>query len=235
MTAKAPADIGASLRALARGARVASLATVSAGGEPFASLVTPAFMPDFSPLLLLSGLSEHTRHLRADPRAALLVVGEATGPNPQTAPRVTLTGLAAPIDDPRCRARYLAIHPYAALYAGFGDFALWSLTLREAHYVGGFGAARRVGRAKFQPDPEAVATIAAAEADIIVHCNRDHADALAAIAGAAGEWRMAALDLDGCDLAAGEEVRRITFPAPLAGADDVRGTLIRLARRARGE
>ena len=66
---------------LIRGAAAATLAT-SAEGQPFASLVTPAPAPDLSPLLWLSTLSEHTRHLAADPRCALLFVSAADGPNP---------------------------------------------------------------------------------------------------------------------------------------------------------
>src|SRR6185503_11264200 len=93
-------------RRLLRAARAGTLAS-SASGQPFASLVTPASAPDLSVLLLLSDLSEHTRHLRADARCSVLVVGEAEGANPQTAPRVTVTGLAEPAADPALKARYL--------------------------------------------------------------------------------------------------------------------------------
>jgi hypothetical protein len=62
-------------RKLLRAARSGTLATAADGGQPFASLVTPACAPDLSLLLLLSNLSEHTRHLRtwyaARPRAPI--------------------------------------------------------------------------------------------------------------------------------------------------------------------
>src|SRR5271165_1745202 len=99
-------------RKLLRAARVGTLAT-SLAGQPFASLVTPASAPDLGLLLLLSSLSEHTRHLRSEPRCSVLVVGMATAANPQTAPRATITGLAEVIDDAGLKARYLAVHPYA--------------------------------------------------------------------------------------------------------------------------
>ena len=83
-------------RKLLRAARSGTLATQT-GGQPFASLVTPATAPDLSVLLLLSTLSEHTRHLRAEPRCALLVASAPDGPNPQTAPRLTVTGIAEPV------------------------------------------------------------------------------------------------------------------------------------------
>ena len=147
-------------RCLLRAVRVATLATQT-GGQPFTALVTPATAPDLSVLLLLSSLSEHTRHLVAEPRCALLVAGVAEGANPQTAPRLTVTGLAAPEDDPALKARWLAVHPYAALYAGFGDFALWRLRPVGGLFVGGFARATRLRQAELAPDPAAVAAIAA--------------------------------------------------------------------------
>ncbi len=40
---------------------------------------------------------------------------------------------------------------------------------------------------------------------------------------------MVAVDVDGCDLAHGEQVRRIHWAAPVADPDGVRRELIRLA------
>lgn len=224
-------------RRLLRAARVGTLATAT-DGQPYAALVTPAAAPDLSPLLLLSGLSEHTRHLRTEPRCALLAAGSPAEVNPQTAPRVTLTGLAEPADDPALKARFLAIHPYAALYADFGDFALWRLRPMAALFVGGFAQATRLHRHELLPDPAAVAAVGAAEMSIMSHCNADHPDALGAIARAAsggeGGWRMVTADVDGCDLACGETVLRIAWSAPVPDARAIRTELVRLARAARG-
>ncbi len=221
-----------SARKLLRAARAGTMAT-SAAGQPFASLVTPAAAPDLALLLLLSDLSEHTRHLRADPRCSLLVCGVAEGVNPQTAPRVSVAGVAETVVDAALKARFLNVHPYAALYAGFGDFALWRVRPMAGLYVGGFARAVRLRAGELVPDPAAVAAIAAAEADIMAHCNTDHIDALAAIAGTPGPWRMVTVDVDGFDLALAERVTRIHWPAPVGDAGDVRRELIRLARAAR--
>ena len=214
-------------RKLLRAARAGTLAT-SLQGQPFASLVTPACAPDLSVLLLLSDLSEHTRHLRAEPRCSVLVTGAPENTNPQTAPRVSITGVAEVVADAALKARYLAIHPYASLYADFGDFALWRVRPLGGLYVGGFGRAARLRAGELTPDADVVAAIAAAEAGIISHCNADHPDALAAIAGSAEPWRMVAVDVDGCDLAAGERVIRIHWSAPVADAGGVRRELVRL-------
>ena len=102
------------------------------------------------------------------------------------------------------------------MYADFGDFSLWRIRPLGGLYVGGFARAARLRAADLAPDPAAVAAIAAAEAGIIAHCNADHPDALAAIAGLPGDWRMVAVDVDGCDLAQGERVIRIHWSAPVA-------------------
>lgn len=219
-------------RSILRAGRMATLAT-AAGGQPFAALVTPAFLPDLTALLLLSSLSEHTRHLQAERRVALLVVGEPTEANPQTAPRVTLTGLAEPIAaDGVAKARYLARHPYAALYADFGDFSLWRIVPQAALFVGGFARAVRLRRATLLPDPASVAAIQAAEADILSHCNARHPDALATLAARPGAWRMVAVDTDGCDLAENDTVLRIPWSKPASGPADIRSELLAMIGKA---
>lgn len=224
-------------RRLLRAARSATLAT-SAEGQPFASLVTPATAPDLSVLMLLSSLSAHTRHLVAEPRCAVMVVGEATGANPQTAPRATFTGLAEPVpagEVAALKARWLACHPYAALYADFGDFALWRVRPGGALLVGGFARAQRLRGTELLPEASAVAAVAAAEAEICAHMNADHADTLPLLAGPppAEPWRMMAVDVDGFDMASGDCNRRLSFPAMVRSADDVRTALITLIRAAR--
>lgn len=230
-------DPGFEARRIIRAASSATLATQQ-DGQPFASLVTPAASPDLSPLLWLSSLSEHTRHLQREPRCALLFSGPPESVNPQTAPRVTLTGTAEQIHDPALKARWLARHPYAALYADFADFALWRITPMGALMVGGFARATRLRTAQLRPDPVAVAAIGEAEAEIIAHVNADHADAVAVIAtvllrGAPGAWLLTAVDVDGLDMCCEESVLRLDFAAPARDADSVRGELIRTARQAR--
>jgi putative heme iron utilization protein len=232
-----PGDTGFEARKLLRAARSGTLATLVHagvdGGQPFASLVTPACAPDLSLLLLLSDLSEHTRHLRAEPRCSILVCGAAGGGNPQTAPRVTVTGIAEVADDPALKARYLAVHPYASLYADFGDFHVWRVRPLGALFVGGFARAVRLRQTELTPDPTAIAAIMAAEQGIIGHCNTDHPDALAAIAEQAGDWRMVTADVDGTDLTQGERVLRVHWSAPVTDAGGVRTELVRMARDAR--
>jgi heme iron utilization protein len=238
-----PADNRRAIRTVMRACRKAALGT-SLEGRPYVSLVTVALDHDLSPILLLSRLAEHTRNLLDDRRASLLFDGSEGHANPQTGPRVTIVGTAAESAEPRLQARFLARHPAAALYAGFGDFAIWRLEIERAHFVGGF--ARAVW---FEPPlglPEgAAAAMAAAEPAILSHMNADHVDAIGRMAahhlgrapgrdpmagwGAEG-WRMAGIDPDGCDLVLGDDhFARLPFDRPLDGAPAARAALAALA------
>ena len=180
-------------------------------------------------LLLLSDLAEHTRHLRAEPRCSILVGGAAAEANPQTAPRVTVTGVAGIVDDPALKA---ALPGGASLCGALRRFRRFPSV---AHPAGGRAVRRRIrprgalAGGGSGPDAGAVAAVAAAAGSIMEHCNRDHPDALARIAGRPGVWRMVAADVDGCDLAAGERVVRLAWHAPVEGPEGVRAELVRLA------
>lgn len=218
-----PDDNRLALRRVARACRKATLATLLAGsgGAPYASLVTVAFDGDMAPILLLSGLSDHTRNLAADGRASLLLDGTEGHPNPQTGPRVTLTGRAEKSSDPRLRDRFLARHPAAALYAGFGDFAIWRLAPERAHFVGGFGRAVWFN-APFGLSPAGIAALAEAEAGLLAQANRDHASVLARLGA---DWRVVALDADGAELANQTDSRRLAFRASVENPADLPAAL----------
>jgi putative heme iron utilization protein len=232
------------VRDLVRGRDRAALATaLPAAGEatgqpwPYASLVLAAVDHDLSPILLLSDLAEHSKAIAADNRVSLLFDGTQGLAQPLTGPRVTLLGRAVRIDDRRLARRFLARHPDAEMYAGFGDFAFYRVALEQAHLVGGFGKIRWLSRAEVAGTP-APAGLAEAEEGVIEHMNHDHADALQLYAGkllglAGREWRMTGIDGEGIDLRQGGEVARLAFDTPLADAAEARKALVALVARAR--
>lgn len=127
-------------RALLRAGGVAALATLEPGGGPFSSYVVTAPAADGSPLLLLSRLAAHSRNLKRDSRASLLLVREpAPGSDAMAAARLTLTGRALKDDDPRSLNLYVARHPDAASYSTFADFSVYRFELAAGHLVAGFG------------------------------------------------------------------------------------------------
>ncbi|HET8733877.1 MAG TPA: pyridoxamine 5'-phosphate oxidase family protein [Anaeromyxobacteraceae bacterium] len=133
-------------RALLRKERVGVLSTLSLRhpGWPYGTLVPYALSARGEPLLLLSGLAQHTQNLEADPRATLLVFdGAAAAEDPRTSPRVTLVGRIQRVDaagEPEARDRYLAWHGSARGLLQL-DFSLYALEVDEAQFVGGFAAA----------------------------------------------------------------------------------------------
>jgi putative heme iron utilization protein len=138
-------DPAAQARALVGATNVATLATLSADGHPWASLVAYGVLSaDGSPVLCVSSMAEHGRNLARDPRASLLVAGAAPagGGDPLEAARVTLAGRAVrPEGDAveAARAAYLAAVPGSDAYIGFADFTLWVLDVERLRWVGGFG------------------------------------------------------------------------------------------------
>ncbi len=190
-------------RRVLRLARLGTLATLdAASGHPYASLASFATAQDGSPLFLFSQLSDHTKNLRADGRASLLATHLAGFANPQEGPRVSLEGRVAEDASPASRARYLARHPKAALYAGFADFALYRLEVERVHFVGGFGRAVWLEASQVLIAPAIAALFEQAEVKLLPRLT---------IAGGAA----IALDADGIECHQGDEITRRLFPSPL--------------------
>ena len=232
---------GARARALVRGAERASLATSLPGEDgprPYASLVLVAADHDASPLLLLSDLADHSRNLAADPRVALLFDGTAGWREPLAGPRVSLLGRAERAPAPRLKARFVARHPGAAVYAGFADFHVYRVAVERAHLVAGFGEIHWLDAEAVLFEAQSAAPLAAAEAEILDHMNSAHGPAVGAIArhllGQTGDdWTLVGLDPEGADLRRGNRLVRIDFDRAVTDPESARAVLVELTRRAR--
>lgn len=224
-----------------RTSRHGALATLDpASGTPMSSRVSLASDSRGCPVFLISQLSGHFGALENDPRASILL-GEPGRGDPLAAPRITVFGRASRVaEDERVsiRARFLARHPKAALYADFGDFAFWRLDIDGASFNGGFGKAYEMTRDDLLA--EADADLASMEAGAVAHMNEDHLDAIALYAADIahskdGDWKLVCIDLEGFDLTSGDDVARVWFDPPLRSADELRPRLVALAKRARTE
>ena len=232
-------DAQGAAKRLLRTTRSGALATLSPEG-PFASLVGVATLPDGSPIMLLSQLAAHTGHVQADPRCSILLAQGGKG-DPLAHPRLTLVGRAvkATVDERDAwRARYLARHPKAELYADFTDFAFWRLDLACAHLNGGFARAATFGATELLISIEGAEALIAAEAGAIAHMNADHRDAIrlyaTKMAGMPdGDWRMSGLDPAGIDLALGDRTARLEFPERVTAPGELRRLLVAWAEAAR--
>ena len=232
-----PADVA---RRVMRRCDRATLATAQhdAGGWPSASLVLVALDLDATPVLLISGLAEHTKNIAADDRVSLLFDATADLADPLTGARVTVFGRACRSDLPRHRERYLARHPGSAMYAGFGDFAVYQVAVERAHLVAGFGRIHWIDATALLLDFKECEKLAAAERGIIQHMNEDHADAndlyARVLLNRDGEgWRMTGVDPEGCDFRLDGRTARLEFGTRIADAAQARAELIRCVTDAR--
>jgi putative heme iron utilization protein len=221
-------------RNLLRRARTATLATLNADdGIPYASLVNVATDVRGLPLLLISTLAWHTRNLMADPRASLMIAEVPPSGDALTGPRVSVMGRFMKVEEGSVRRRYLARHPAAELYAGFGDFAFWRMEPEQAHAVAGFGRIETIPAAEMFPSADEMTAL---EDGAIGHMNEDHEDAVQRFAakrlGATpGGWKITGIDPDGADLRRDQEVLRLPFSTPVYTAGALRKLMAELGEQ----
>jgi 2-amino-4-hydroxy-6-hydroxymethyldihydropteridine diphosphokinase len=231
-------------RTLVSSMTVGYLATVSEDGDPWCSLVVYGPTADGDPVLLVSTMAEHGRNLMADPRASIALNDPSVSGDPLDRPRITLAGRAVQPQGERAEQAldaHVAAIPGARLYAGWDDFTLWVLEVERVRWVGGFAVMDTVSREDYRAaEPDPTTPIAAKS---VAHLNKDHAEALLAIARELGGARGAVaavctgIDRYGIDLSctgAGQSAAaRVLFDEPLAKAADVRPATVELAKRAR--
>jgi len=229
-------------KTLLRSARFGALAALDPdGGGPMASRVGVATDLDGTPLILISGLSAHTRAIVADPRCSLLV-GEPGKGDPLAHPRITLICRAEKLERgtdawAAAERRYLNKNPKAKLYVGLGDFSFFRLNVEKASLNGGFGKAYLLTRQDMLSTGP-LDELASSEQGALDHMNDDHLDAIANYAAhyakaSAGDWRLTGIDPDGFDLADGDRVLRIFFDQPMLVAKEAHIKLVVMAKEAR--
>lgn len=233
MAGAARGRMGTVVRQLVRTPREGALATLSSDddqagqGAPYVSFVTVAADLDGSPILLLSGLADHTKNLDRNARCSLLLEERSGNPaNPQTGARVSLTGQLARTDDKDAARRFLARHPGARLYAGFGDFSFYRMQVDRARYVGGFGSAVSLERDKFILGPKAIRAFEKEQWALLDRLNKEQSALIRKlcrqrISRRGKHWQAMLVDADGLDVVCGKRQARLCFDRPAKDASDV--------------
>ncbi|WP_289078901.1 DUF2470 domain-containing protein [uncultured Thalassospira sp.] len=249
-----PPPSASALRQLCRIADQATLATIAhdhkqvTDGWPVTSMVVPVIDIDGTPLLLISDLADHTRHIRADNRVSLLFSPtpfarsqhQQAGAIQTDSARLTLFGKAVADPAPHTRARYLREQPDAGQYADFADFAFYRIAVDAIYWVGGFGKQRRLKGDQFiVPDCHPLVT---GHDGIVSHMNADHLDAIADIVAHFTShdptvgWKMHSIDCDGMVLAGHKPEQppiRIDFARTIHSPGEARDILVEMCKKSR--
>ena len=230
-------------RTIAASTNTATLASLTATGDPWASYITYGLL-DGAPVLCVSQMAEHGRNLAGDPRASVAIVAPATDSDPLAGARITLAGVVEhPTGDElaAARAAHIAAVPAAKYYIDYSDFALWVLRVQRVRWVGGYGrmdSATAEAYAAAAPD-----AVQAHAAGAIAHLNADHAESLALMARAFGGFpdTLSAVctgaDRYGLDVKVTTErgiaYTRVGYAEPIDSIDDLRAATVELVRLAK--
>lgn len=228
---------GRAARCYLRANRHGALATISLKmpGYPFGSIVPFTLDHRARPVILASRLAEHTKNIRADSRASLLVHESAA--DVQAASRLTVIGDAHPVDSglDSLKTRYLSIFPDAKRLFDLGDFTLFQIEPVQLRFIGGFGSIHWISAASYAPPANCLASH---EAEIIAHMNAEHPQVLRDCCRHLKGTHLDAplmigIDCDGFDVRADEERLRFEFPQPITDPPSARRALIEMAHEAR--
>lgn len=231
------------VRTLLHVGRTGTLATHSrkCSGFPFASVMPYGLDDAGHPTFLVSAMAMHTQNLSDDSRASLLVTQPAWTEDPLAGARATLVGNVRRIDaSESARDEYLARHPNARGWIGFGDFAFYRMEIVDVYWVAGFGAMGWVAAEQYAS--AGVDPLADVETGIVRHMNADHADALIAYCRHYAGLTPEAATLTSVDrlgfrmrIRTGDRVEgvRLEFPNEARTADDARKAFITMLRVAR--
>jgi putative heme iron utilization protein len=239
---------GDEVRALYGRERNAMLCTLSKkiDGWPFGSLTPYAVAATGEPIILISEIAEHTRNLREDARASLLVQDSQAADDPQAGARVTLMGYAIPVPPAfveDARRRYLDLFPGSASYFEIHDFTLFQIKINRVRFIGGFGEIHWLDGGEVTTPADSKSDPLAPHAEMICnHMNEDHQEALRLYATAfaqteADAAQMIHVDSQGFDMvainAARHKALRIAFSRAVTTTDEVRAEMVEMVRRAR--
>jgi putative heme iron utilization protein len=229
-------DLAVGARRFVRACDSGALATLSRRhpGYPFGSVVS--FVADHlaAPVILISGLAEHSLNLKADRRTSLLV--RESGAEPQSAARVTLVADGEEMEPGQdLLERYLRYVPAARRLLDLGDFFFVRLHPVAIRYIAGFGAIYWVALSDYEPPRSQIADT---ETQLLNSIGQEQADELEALCRRRlgrdpASVEMIGVDCDGLDVRADGARLRFDFPAPMLSAADAQRAVAALAGEGR--
>ncbi|MDF1663921.1 MAG: DUF2470 domain-containing protein, partial [Planctomycetota bacterium] len=256
---QSPAELA---RSWLLGSKDATLGTLSVDehtvGWPFLSVVPYALAPDGMPFILTAGIAQHTRNMKGDPRASLMVQERKAEGDPQSGWRLTLLGRMKQVrvekkDGEKAEgdyhwvsseaydelnARYRERVPQARSYMATHGFQFWILALERVRFIAGFGRIHWLSGEDVTHDL-AQDKLRTEGAGIISHMNEDHVSALDAIVSAfcASEkapenTEMTAVDSSGFLVKSAGDLHYISFGRDIE-LSEARTVFVKLSQKAR--
>ena len=214
-------------------AGVLSTHSVEAKGYPFGSLTPFVASPEGRPVILISGLAQHTRNILSDSRVCLTVYDPAEK-DKLASSRVSIMGDGEPVpadQREKLAERYFAFFPHARKYEGYLDFSFYWIEPFRVRFVSGFGRIHWLPKEGWLlPPPD----WGQKEAEIIAHTNENHRRALVDMCRYYHQRKpncaqMIAADPEGFHVRTDEDILYMVFEKPCFVEEEIRGEIARMA------
>lgn len=229
-------------------------------GWPFLSVVPYALTPEGMPFILTASIAQHTRNMKGDARASLMIQQPKKDGDPQSGWRLTLLGRALPVrvakdEDEAGKeaegeahwvspeayeelgARYRERVPQARSYMATHGFGYWVLKLERVRFIAGFGRIHWLSGSDVAHDLGSDELRAGGDG-IISHMNEDHVSALDAMVKAYSavdepeNTEMTAVDSSGFLVRSAGDLHYISFGRDI-GLSEARTVFVSLSQKAR--
>jgi heme iron utilization protein len=218
----------------------AILSTISleVPGYPFGSVAPYAIDHKCRPIILISGLAQHTKNIDVDSRVSLTIIADPSAHRDiQENARLTYVGNAQRVEGlekERAESCYLRKFPHAAKYFSAHDFYFYVVELERARYIEGFGKIWWVEKDEL---PLHSFFSVEEEMQIIDHMNSDHKSSLVKYCELFNipslnedDYSITSVDSEGFNVNAGHHKYRIDFIERLTEPSQARSAFISLSK-----
>ncbi|MCY4263969.1 MAG: DUF2470 domain-containing protein [Gammaproteobacteria bacterium] len=215
---------------------VLSTHSVDVPGYPFGSIVPFCLDHQGRPVIQISKIAQHTKNIVANPKVSL-IVSESGVDDAQAHGRVTYLGKAGKVPDvdTDTEQRYFSFFPSARGNYNAHDFDFYYIELTRLRFIGGFGQIYWIDPVLFQRSspfkPEQ-------ERGAVEHMNEDHLDAIQHYCtldqlelSSDDPPVLAGVDGEGFHIRVGQRIYRHQFEQPVSNSQQLRESLVELARR----
>jgi len=210
--------------------------SVEIPGYPFGSLTPYCLDREGCPVILISGIAQHTKNIMVTPKVSLTIVENLNSPQSQNQGRVTWIGDAVKTEDEETIATYSRMFPQSASYHKTHDFFFYRIEPIRVRFIKGFGQIYWLEKNDVINAP---ALTVEESAKAVAHMNKDHEDAMIGYMDhyyndiKYKDLTMIGVDSLGFYLRADERPLRFSFPEVISTSDELRKALVQMIKAIR--